>query len=69
MLQNYNTVSTDHVDNPQGIEYNLITIAPSVVYWMNRSVAWQIGITQDLYGQNVGKGTSTFLAMWLRFGN
>ncbi len=68
MLQNYNTFSSDHINYPQGIQYNLITIAPSMVYWVTHSVALQAGVTQDLYGQNVGKGASAFLAMWLRFG-
>lgn len=67
LLQNYNTLSLDHPSYPQGVGYNLITVAPSVVYWINQVVGFQAGVAQDLYGQNVGKGTGPFLASWLKF--
>ncbi len=67
MLQNYNTFSLDHINYPQGMGYNLITVAPSLVYWVTKSIGVQAGITQDIYGQNVGKGRSMFVASWLRF--
>ena len=67
MLQNYNTFSLDHINYPQGVGYNIITISPSIVYWMTKPLGLQLGMAQDLYGQNVGKGRTLFLATWLRF--
>ena len=66
-LQNYNTFSLDRPFYPTGAGYNLVTIAPSLIYWINSVVGVQLGIAQDIYGQNVGKGTSPFIAGWLRF--
>ena len=67
MLQNYNTISMDYPNNPQGVAYNLVTLSPSLVYWFTKVVGLQLGITQDIYGQNVGKGRGLFLSAWLRF--
>ncbi len=68
LLQNYNTFSTDHINYPQGSGYNIVTVAPSLLYWPTKKIALQAGIAQDLYGQNVGKGRSYFLATWVAFG-
>ena len=67
MLQNYNTLDIDHPSYPQGENYHLLTLAPSVVFWINPMISLQAGMTQDFYGQNVGKGRGFFLASWLRF--
>lgn len=66
MLQNYNTLSVAHLSAPNGTEYNLVTLAPSIVYWLTNNLGVQLGLTQDVYGQNVGKGRAAFTAMWLR---
>lgn len=68
LLQNYNTFSTDHINYPQGVGYNIITVAPSILYWPAKKLGFQAGIAQDIYGQNVGKGRSFFLATWVAFG-
>lgn len=67
ILQNYNTWSLDHPSYPQGTGYNLVTVAPSVLYWVNRIVGLQAGVAQDIYGQNIGKGTGPFVATWINF--
>lgn len=67
MLQNYNTFSLDQINYPQGVGYNLVTVAPSIVYWMTKVVAVQVGMTQDLFGQNVGKGRGVFVSGWVKF--
>ncbi|RDI48733.1 hypothetical protein [Aquicella lusitana] len=67
LLQNYNTFNLDHPTYPQGTGYNLITIAPSVVYWVTKTLGLQLGIAQDIYGQNVGKGRAPFMAGWIQF--
>lgn len=68
LLQNYNTLNMGHPNNPQGLGYNLITISPSVIYWPTKIIGLQFGMAQDVYGQNVGKGTAIFFATWFRFG-
>lgn len=68
MLQNYNTFNTDHINYPQGVGYNIMTLAPSILYWPYKRVGLQAGVAQDIYGQNVGKGRAFFLATWIRIG-
>lgn len=67
LLQNYNTLNPGNLTAPTGTGYNLITIAPSLVYWITKTVGLQFGVAQDIYGQNVGKGTSPFVASWVQF--
>jgi hypothetical protein len=66
-LQEYNTLSLNKLKSPQGVNYNLFTISPSIVYWLAKGFGLQLGIAQDFYGQNVGKGTTKFVAGWFRF--
>ncbi len=67
MLQAYNTFDIDHIQSPAGSSYNLATLAPSAIYWFTQVLGLQFGLTQDVYGQNVGKGRSYFMASWIRF--
>lgn len=65
-LQDYNTFSLSRPGSPQNASYNLITLAPSVLFWMNPSFAIQTGFSDDVYGNNVGQGASIFVACWLK---
>jgi hypothetical protein len=67
MLQAYNTLDLDHLQSPAESSYNLMTLAPSAIYWFTQAMGLQLGLTQDIYGQNVGKGRSYFMASWIRF--
>lgn len=66
-LQSYGTIAMTHPSNPHQSDYDLFTVAPSIVYWFNKAFAVQTGIAQDIYGQNVGKGTCPFASIWLKF--
>ena len=61
-IQNWNTIG---LATPQNGSYNLFTIAPSIVYWPTKKIGLQLGLTQDVYGQNVGEGIGPFAALWL----
>ncbi|MGE3920397.1 MAG: hypothetical protein AB7F64_05565 [Gammaproteobacteria bacterium] len=67
MFQSLNTIS---LHNPSGIEqpnYNLFKLVPSIVYWATGHVAFQAGVSQDIYGTNTGRGTAPFIAAWIKF--
>jgi hypothetical protein len=65
LLQEYNTYSINQFGHPRGVNYNLFTIAPSLILWLKKPFGLQLGMTQDLFGQNVGRGTSVFAATWI----
>jgi hypothetical protein len=49
-------------------DYSLSTISPSVIWWMTKNVGLQLGVNQDIYGYNVGKGTAPFVALFIASG-
>ncbi|HEX2549127.1 MAG TPA: hypothetical protein VHM20_04805 [Gammaproteobacteria bacterium] len=67
LMQSFNTMSLDHIANPTGPHYNLYTLSGSAVYWLTKTLGLQVGMSQDVGGKNVGKGTSPFLATWFKF--
>lgn len=60
---------TQSLHNPHGAgqpNYDLLSIEPSILIWLKRhNVGVQVGVLQDVYGKNVGKGTTPFIALWL----
>lgn len=65
-MQSFNTLSTRETSKPTVLAYNLFTIAPSVIIWPTSYLGVQLGATQDIYGQNVGKGTGPFVSIWYK---
>lgn len=67
ILKELNTFSMHNQNGPNQPNYDLISIELSSVYWfkLNRA-ALQLGIQQDVYGKNVGRGTAPFVAVWLK---
>ena len=65
-LQELNTISLHNPKNFQQPNYNLYTVMPSVIYWYRKNMAAQLGIKQDFYGNNIGKGTAPFIAFWFK---
>ncbi|MFI5206040.1 MAG: hypothetical protein ACHQVK_03795, partial [Candidatus Paceibacterales bacterium] len=45
-------------------DYNLATIMPGVLYAITQTISFEIGVYQDFYGTNIGKGTQPFAALW-----
>ena len=66
-IQELNTLSLHNPSNYQQPNYNLFTIMPSIIYWYKPNVAFQVGVKQDFYGTNIGRGTAPFIALWVRF--
>lgn len=67
MIQNYNTFSLINLSHPSGNNYNLSKISPSLVYWLNPIISIQVGVMQDFYGVNTGKGRAIFASVWTKF--
>jgi hypothetical protein len=64
MIKQQNTLSLH--EKKKGIAYyDLYTIEPSILYWVNRNVGLQAGIRHDFWGRNVGAGTSPFIGIWI----
>lgn len=58
------------LNNPQNItfpNYNLSTVFADIIYWYFPSAAIQLGVQQDFYGTNIGRGTAPFIALWWKF--
>jgi hypothetical protein len=66
-LQDYNTFSARNIASPSGVNYNLVTIVPSILYWVTNKTSLQLGYRDDIYGQNVGVGHAVFLSLWHKF--
>lgn len=58
LLATYNTNDTQLPGVSQYDYYNLYTISPSFTYNINRSLGWSVGLYQDIFGNNVGLGTT-----------
>ena len=67
-LQELNSITLNNPRNATVPNDNLITLMPNVIYWFElNSWALQLGVSQDVYGTNIGQGTAPFAAIWLKF--
>jgi len=66
-LQELNTLSMHNPSNYLQPNYTLFTVMPNMVYWYRPHAAFQFGVKQDFYGNNVGRGTAPFIALWYKF--
>jgi hypothetical protein len=66
-IQELNTLTLHNPSNYTQPNYNLFTLIPSVMYWVKPNVAIQVGIQQDFFGYNIGRGTAPFAAVWWKF--
>lgn len=49
-------------------DYSLFTIIPNIqLFTRDKTLGLQIGLQQDFYGVNIGKGFAPFVALWWRF--
>lgn len=67
LIKQSNTIGLHNPSNRRGLNYDLNTIEPSVLYWVKRDIGLQFGVKQDFYGRNIGVGTAGFFALWLQF--
>lgn len=65
-LKELNTISLNNPSNPTKPDYNLVTIIPNIQYWFTPNMAIQLGLQQDVYGTNIGRGTAPFVALWVK---
>jgi hypothetical protein len=66
-VQELNTLSTHDPANYQQPNYNVYTIIPNLTYWFKANSAVQLGLKQDFYGNNTGRGTAPFVSFWIKF--
>jgi hypothetical protein len=66
-IQELNTLSLHNPSNYTQPNYNLFTLIPSAIYWFKPTMAIQLGIQQDFFGNNIGRGTAPFAAIWWKF--
>lgn len=48
-------------------DYRLVKIQSSALYEINKRLSFQLGITQDIYSRNTGKGAGLLTALWVQF--
>lgn len=66
-LQEWNAITENNPRNATFPNYNLATVMGNITYWFYPEVAAaQIGIQQDFYGTNIGRGVAPFLSIWWR---
>ncbi len=67
-VQEFNALRFNNPKNDTFPNYNLFTIMPNVIYWYKENVAAiQLGVYQDFFGTNIGRGTTPFVSLWWRF--
>lgn len=67
LFKQTNIFGLHNPSNSRGLNYDLNTIEASVLYWIKRDIAFQVGVKHDFYGRNIGVGTAPFIAAWLQF--
>lgn len=67
-IQELNTLRLKNPANITQPNYNLSTIVPNIQVWFTKAIGLQMGVQQDFYGINVGKGKALFMALWWKFG-
>ncbi|HVT62991.1 MAG TPA: hypothetical protein VHD33_05875 [Legionellaceae bacterium] len=67
-LQEWNALRIKPATNALYPNYSLATVMGNIIYWMvPEIVAFQLGIQQDFWGNNIGQGTAPFISLWWRF--
>jgi len=66
-LKQENITGLRNASGPSAPDYDLHKIGLSSRYWINQSLALQLGVTRDIYGRNTGQGTAVQGALWVRF--
>jgi hypothetical protein len=66
LLQSFNIIGLRN-QRPGGTDFNLATIAISVVHDLNASWAVQLGGLSDVASRNYNRGNGAFVAVWWRF--
>ena len=61
-LQELNTISLHDAANDHQPNYNLYSLQTSLAYFFDNSMSLQLGLKQDFYGNNTGRGTAPFIA-------
>ncbi|WOI53404.1 hypothetical protein [Parvularcula sp. LCG005] len=65
LLDIYSTVSIGASLAVYGIDYDLVTLAPSRVFKVGRRSHLQIGARFDVAGENIDRGHGAFIALWV----
>lgn len=63
-LKEKNTFTMHNPTKPNAPDFNLATIVPGIIYSINEAFSLEVGVYQDFWGSNIGKGTQPFIALW-----
>lgn len=63
-LKEFNTFTMHNPTVLNAPDYNLATIMPGILYAITQTISFEVGVYQDFYGTNIGKGTQPFVALW-----
>lgn len=64
-VQEWNTIKTSAPISNAYPNYNLFTFMGDITYWFVPGVVGlQVGLQQDLYGTNIGRGTAPVINLW-----
>lgn len=68
-LKEYNIFTMHNQTVLNAPNYNLATIEPGILYSITKEISLEVGVYQDFWGTNVGKGTQPFVALWWHSNN
>lgn len=54
-------------NEPDGADFDIIKIQPSVVWKASKAYSIQLGLSQEITGRNINLGRTVFLGLWYRF--
>ncbi len=66
LLEGFSTVSLRN-EKPDGADYDIVKIQPSVVYRINSRWAVQAGMNEEISGRNLALGRTFFIGLWSSF--
>jgi len=62
-----NIISLRNPRSEESADFDLYQVEPSLLYWLiDDKLGAEVGVNHAFYGRNTGKGTSTFLSIWLK---
>jgi hypothetical protein len=66
-LKSLNTFKTnDPIVSGSHVNYDVFSLRPGFLYFINKYVGLEFGVTQDIAGKFIAKGTSYDIAIWVR---
>ncbi|PCI38877.1 MAG: hypothetical protein COB50_01800 [Thiotrichales bacterium] len=65
-LKQKNIIGMRNATKTYAPDYDLYSVSPSIIHWVTKHLAVQLGWDHDFYGRNIGQGNAVFVAIWLK---